>query len=108
ALRKAMGGEKEITIFFASEKYVITSDRRQILNLLLTTYETAVKTNQELIEAHEELKAAQAQLIEAEKLKSVGRLAAGVAHEVRNPLAIMEMGIGFLSGQSASEDSNMI
>jgi signal transduction histidine kinase len=108
ALRKLIGAEKEITIFFAGRQYVITSNRRQILNLLLTTYETAVTTNRKLIEAHEQLKAAQAQLIEAEKLTSVGRLAAGVAHEVRNPLAIVEMGIGFLSGQSGSEASKVV
>src|SRR5205823_2742099 len=90
------------------KRYVITSDRRQILNLLLSTYETALQTNRDLIKAHEELKAAQAQLIEAEKLQSVGRLAAGVAHEVRNPLAILEMGITFLSEKSHDEDDQII
>ena len=107
-LRKTLEGEKQITIYFAGKQYVITSDRRQILNLLLTTYETAVKTNEELTKAHEELKAAQAQLIEAEKLQSVGRLAAGIAHEVRNPLAIMEIGISFLTGRSGSEENQAI
>ena len=97
-----------IAIHFAGERYEIAADRRQILNLLLSTYETAVKTNADLIAAHEALKSAQAQLIEAEKSLTVGRLAVGVAHEVRNPLAILEMGLDILAAQPLDETGKMI
>ncbi|MBE0478380.1 hypothetical protein IBX65_04585 [Candidatus Aerophobetes bacterium] len=44
------------------------------------------KTYEELKKAYEELQTLQVQLIHSEKLASIGRLAAGVAHEINNPL----------------------
>ncbi len=43
-------------IFFRDKKYFITADRLQILTLLLSTYETAVEKNLNLVEAQNELK----------------------------------------------------
>jgi signal transduction histidine kinase len=44
------------------------------------------QNNQNLIRTLQELKAAQDQLVQQEKLASLGQLTAGIAHEIKNPL----------------------
>lgn len=56
-LRTCDQAQMGVEILFAGNRYFITSDRLQILNLLLSTYETAVQKNRELIEAQDALKA---------------------------------------------------
>jgi signal transduction histidine kinase/sensor domain CHASE-containing protein len=80
------------------------------LNLMgrsATVERLVAQRTEELNRANEEAKSAQLQLIQAAKLESIGRLAAGVAHEVKNPLAVILFAIDYLAESVESPDPNV-
>ena len=52
------------------------------------------RRNHQLTTAYDELKASQAKLLQQEKLASIGQLAAGVAHEINNPVGFVTSNLG--------------
>ncbi|HAJ25990.1 MAG TPA: histidine kinase [Syntrophus sp. (in: bacteria)] len=54
------------------------------------------KKHEELEEAHAELKQAQARVIRQEKMASIGQLAAGITHEINNPMSFITGNLGIL------------
>jgi hemerythrin-like metal-binding protein len=64
-----------------------------------------VEANAELAAEQQELKAllkkvedAQTQLLQSEKMAAIGQLAAGVAHEINNPIGFVNSNLGTLNG----------
>lgn len=52
------------------------------------------RVTQELAGAYEELKSTHSQLLQQEKMASIGQLAAGVAHEINNPMGFISSNLG--------------
>lgn len=67
----------------------------------------AIRYAIERAQTYQQLRAMQLRLIQVEKLESIGALAAGVAHEVKNPLARLQLGIDYLREGIDPKDPNL-
>ena len=60
--------------------------------------EAALKKRlEELVRVNQKLSEVQVQLLQSEKMASIGQLAAGVAHEINNPIGFVKSNLGTLS-----------
>jgi len=95
------------SIRYSLERKRVSETLRKTNEKLIVNEKKLMNTLADLSMAHQELKDAQTQLIQAEKLQSVGILAAGVAHEVKNPLAIILQGVEYLLKKVHADDANI-
>jgi PAS domain S-box-containing protein len=66
--------------------YADITERKQNEAQIRAARDAAEQASRTIDAAYRELKAAQANLIQAEKMASLGQLTAGIAHEIKNPL----------------------
>jgi two-component system, sensor histidine kinase and response regulator len=89
-MRTGMG----IEIYFANKKHYLTSERIQIIDLLLSTYENAVEKNKELELTNKKLRILQEEMEQRnEQLRLLNEqknmLLGMAAHDLRNPLYLI-------------------
>jgi two-component system, NtrC family, sensor kinase len=97
-LRGASAGEKYLALLASG---IILSG---CVGILVTILILARRTKQRLLKSERELRQMQKHVLDAGKLAAIGELAAGVAHEINNPLAIMMENAGWIQDLLKSED----
>ncbi len=95
--KRADGSE----LWLLTSKVPLKDDSGRVIGLVGISLDvTEQKLNERKLKSTiQTLEETKLQLIEAEKLKTVGRLAAGVAHEVKNPLNVVSLGAEYLESR---------
>ncbi len=83
-LRSEGSAEMVMEIMFRGAKYKINSEKKQILDLLLSVYEAAVERNDQLITTQQELQASNESLMAVNQ--ELDAFSATVSHDLRAPL----------------------
>ena len=123
AFENLMAGETALTEYFENSVVAKNGKERIIawFNVLLRDKDNQitgvlssgeditgrVKAESALKEAYAMLKETQEQLIQAEKMEAIARLASGVAHEVKNPLGVILQGLDYLEDKLSPAQKNV-
>ncbi|MGA7826124.1 MAG: PAS domain S-box protein [Geobacteraceae bacterium] len=82
--------------FYSSFYPFSDHDQNEISGFVMTLHDVTKRkaVSDELERAYGELKATQARIVQQEKMASIGQLAAGVAHEINNPIGFISSNLG--------------
>ncbi len=84
--------------WFTLNSYPFKDDELEREGSVISIHETTEMKNiaEELEKAYKDLQATQSQILQREKMASIGQLAAGVAHEINNPMGFITSNLGTL------------
>jgi len=82
------------------------STKIKAISVVTMDITSRVQTEKKLKNTYNKLKETQGQLIQNEKMAALGRLASGLAHQIRNPLEIIIMGVEYLGNTLPNKVSN--
>ncbi|MFQ5960633.1 MAG: CHASE2 domain-containing protein [Candidatus Methylomirabilales bacterium] len=93
---RALSAERERRLFLEESNRNLEEKVKERTAELSTANQELKERHQELEEAYQELARTQDQLLQSEKMASLGLLVAGVAHELNNPIGFIHSNVDFI------------
>jgi DNA-binding response OmpR family regulator len=85
-LNQNLDQKETMEVVVDGKRHTVTSNRQQIVNLLLSTYDAVAQKNEELEKTQKKLREMQNQLVENQRLAAIAEVVSTIFHEINNPL----------------------